>query len=289
VFNYYGAIYETDLLENAAGESIAIIPPVKFQVLRGEYTLFTRSHGRAILPLRGIVGEEREIPALPPILTNPAKTYIVVSVRTSQPFAVAEQEGIAHVNRAVALASLLLDPFVFGRLLYEGWLGDHPDQFRLAEVLFTPYQQFEARLVEKQIAKARSSLAQDTDRNNRFTLIARLFNRAVTSEKHDEAFLWLWTCLEVFPMADTSNIKPIAPYLAELVEVEANLVRERLGIGRLFGLRCSLVHDGALALNEGELHETVSKLLQIVRAVMRGMCGLPYDGGLKRWLEKTAA
>jgi hypothetical protein len=285
MWNNYGCVFETMLFENEATHVVAISPPVKFELLRGEYTIWTRSYGRVILPLKGEVGEERQIPRLPPIHTDATKTYLVVTARTKDPRESAERDCAAQVDRAITLAGLFMNPFIFARPLYRGWLGDDPQQFDDATVLFTPYQHFKPAVLEKNLKVARAVLAGDADVNRRFTLMARLFNRAATLDRPDETFLWLWTCLEVFPMADTSKIRPIEEFLARHIGVSFTEIRDRLGVGRLYSLRCALVHDGALNVTPEELNQTVAKVLRIVQCVLSAMCGIPYHDELAQWLK----
>ena len=289
MYNYYAAVFETPLIEGDATEVKAVVQPVKIELLRGKYTIQTRSHGRAILPLRGIVGEELEIPALPAILTDPQRTYVLVCASTELERDVAEKECSDQIDRAITMAALMMNTYIFARPLYRGWLGADPRQFRFAEVLFTPWQVFEPRAIEKSINAARAVLARNAEHDRRFGLMTRLFNRAITLDDAEQTFLWLWTCLEVFPMVDTTNVKPISEHLAPYVDQTREVVAEKLQIGRLFGHRCTLVHDGSIGLSGAELNEAVHKLLVIVESVLRSMCGMPYNGALNRWLCPAAA
>jgi hypothetical protein len=64
--------------------------------------------------------------------------------------------------------------------------------------------------LEKDLTVFRAVVANDADIEQRFTLMSKLFARAIAIEPGEERFLWLWKVLEVFPMRDTSNIKPIS-------------------------------------------------------------------------------
>lgn len=116
----------------------------------------------------------------------------------------------------------------------------------------------------------------------------------------EERFLLLWTILEVFPMKNTSNIRPISEYLSKILNIDANTLKEKLEIGKLYGLRSSLVHDGIFridleviegfyddASNLGHYHyksEVLGKLECIVHEILRHMCGLPYSGLLDKYI-----
>jgi hypothetical protein len=47
-------------------------------------------------------------------------------------------------------------------------------------------------------------------------------------------------------MRDTSNIRPIAEHLSRATGQSLAKIQDKLDIGRLYGARCSLVHDGKL-------------------------------------------
>jgi hypothetical protein len=115
--------------------------------------------------------------------------------------------------------------------------------------------------------------------------MSKLFSRAVTIEPGEERFLWLWTVLEVFPMKDTSNIRPIGEHLSRTTGHPLAKLQDKLEIGRLFGARCSLVHDGKLPYSREELGRVQTKLEAIDVTVLRSLGGLPYAGQLDEYLS----
>lgn len=121
-------------------------------------------------------------------------------------------------------------------------------------------------------------MAQTISDPRKLRLMNRFVRKGLAETPQEEAFLWLWTALEVFPMVKTSNIKPIGQFLALYLNRSAEVVKKQLGIGELCGMRSKLVHDGFLPPSEGS--SALSRLENVVMAVVRHASGLPYDGAL---------
>jgi hypothetical protein len=124
----------------------------------------------------------------------------------------------------------------------------------------------------------------DSEIDGRFTLMSKLFARALGMEPGEERFLWLWTVLEVFPMKNTSNIQPIGDYLSRVTGRPTAEIKEKLKIGQLFGARSSLVHDGKLPYEPRELGPVLRRLEGIDSAIIRSLGGLPYSGELEEFM-----
>jgi hypothetical protein len=127
-------------------------------------------------------------------------------------------------------------------------------------------------------------VAADPDIDSRFTLMSRLFARALATEPGEERFLWLWTVLEVFPMRDTSNIQPISDYLSGVTGRPAVEIKSKLGIGQLFRARCQLVHDGRLPYGRPELGAVLQKLEMMDSTIIRALGGFLYGGELEQFM-----
>jgi hypothetical protein len=137
--------------------------------------------------------------------------------------------------------------------------------------------------LELQLAKICSSLGQDLDHEKRFVLMARFFAKSLHFDPSEEKFLLLWTILEIFPMKDTSNIKPISDYLGAYLNKPSDDVKGRLKIGRLFGFRSDLVHDGRLDVPPEDINSVFELLESICVEVLRALSGLPYTGSLNKY------
>ena len=190
-----------------------------------------------------------------------------------------------QINRVVTQLSAVLTPALFSFELWSGWLSDSEQALGDGWIMTAPPVQFEPADLEKQIEAYRNTVAGSPDIEQRFTLMSKLFARAIAIEPGEERFLWLWTVLEVFPMRDTSNIQPIGDYLGNVTGRTPADIKSRLDLGRLFRARCDLVHDGRLPFGRESLGEVLAKLEAIDIAVLRALGGLPYQGQIDKYLS----
>jgi hypothetical protein len=95
------------------------------------------------------------------------------------------------------------------------------------------------------------SLGPDVAR--RLRLANRWFVSAVHSGGGIDAFLKYWIALETLAMPDTTDVRPINELLARSYDVTPSEAAQRFGVGRLFGLRSRIVHDGQIVSVSGLL------------------------------------
>ena len=77
----------------------------------------------------------------------------------------------------------------------------------------------------------------------RLELSLRWYDEA-KRERGVDAFLKFWFALETLAMPDTTNVAPIRTTLRHIYP-DSQDVEQEFGIGRVFGLRSKVVHDGA--------------------------------------------
>ena len=192
---------------------------------------------------------------------------------------------------------------LFDKLIYKGWVikNNWGVLGGWIQAVEESKFQIDAKDVRVKFSQFQKHLRENDDWFNRFTIMSRFLSKALTYNIGEEKFILLWTALEIFPMKDTSNIRAISTCLGKILNMEANIIKEQLGIGRLYGLRCSLVHHGQFTLNETasfslddpahkqqykyQQSDTIARLEYIVREIMRYMCGLPYSGSLDQYLQ----
>lgn len=78
---------------------------------------------------------------------------------------------------------------------------------------------------------------------NRVELALHWFHLAIRDEGVD-AFIKRWIALEVLAMPDGMNIRPVTEHLAATYGMSYEQARDHFRVGRLAGLRSSIVHDG---------------------------------------------
>lgn len=284
--NHYVEVFETRLFDQPA--FILVAPPVKVALVTGPVYLHVYTHERAVLPLRGELDEELRVASRSSLQLESEKRYILVSTRTREPIGVAEEECRRLVERTIGIVGLLTDPHIFALPIYRGWAGETANGPLQKSLMFCPPVTASPSELRKSISVARNVLSVDAIDRQRFDLVARLFARTIGSAPSEESILWAWTCLEVYPMKGTQKYALVAPYLATVTGIEEKVIARQLGIRELHMLRSKLVHAGAMGLSNGELHTTLNRVQAIVRTVMRGMCGLPYDRALDRFVAGPA-
>ena len=83
--------------------------------------------------------------------------------------------------------------------------------------------------------------------------MSRFFAKSLAYAPSEEKLLFLWTVLEIYPMTNTTDIRPISELLGKILGRTSEIVKEKLGIGRLFGVRSDLVHNGRLAISRAPI------------------------------------
>lgn len=271
-------IYCTDLVTSNAK---IIADPIRVEFFRGprEYDVFVRTAPPIVR-----AGVDRTLFKQQKMVIAGDLSYIELIARTDQPFG-RRQYCEDQIDRVVAQLSALLTPALFNFALWSGWLSDSEQALGDGWLMTAPPVGVEPVELEKQLDSYRQVIALDDDVEQRYTLMSKLFSRALTIEPGEERFLWLWTVLEVFPMRDTSNIQPISDYLAQVTGRAAADVKRFLDLGKLFGARSDLVHDGKLTYGREVLGEVLNKLEAIDVTVLRALGGLPYAGQLDKYFS----
>jgi hypothetical protein len=129
----------------------------------------------------------------------------------------------------------------------------------------------DTHLAELTAADARIASLADQDKQ-RIQLSLRWFESAVFDNGVD-AFLKCWIALETLGMPDTTNIRPLNETLAGAYGISVDEARDRFGIGKLFGLRSRIVHDGVFVTIGGEFQKyTEAIFIDVLRHELELTC-----------------
>ncbi len=274
----FAAIYQTSLLERAPRK--VVCDPVKIEFFKGPRVLDVPLQVSRITPF----GREAPIAGSGKLALNDGP-FISITVRTdeSDPFK-AKRFCEDQLDSALAQLAVIYDPALFSEQIYRGWLLEEKKWIMEAWV-----QRKNPIAVSSDLADAlsemRKSVSQVPELHVRFLLMSRFLAKSLLVSPGEEKFLYLWTMLEIFPMKDTSNIAPISDYVGTLVNRPPAEVKEKLGIGRLYGSRCTFVHDGRLDIPLSDLGLVFGRLELICIEVLRSLCGLPYSGSLENYFD----
>jgi hypothetical protein len=208
-----------------------------------------------------------------------------------------------NIDDATTMLSAIYGPHFLDSLVYRGWLIK--DEWGILHSWIQPSDQSKITIDGKALfdmfSIAMATVGADDDISSRFSLMSRFFTKSLSYSVSEEKFLLLWTILEIFPMKSTSNIKPVNECLAKILNLDPKTVAEKLEIGKLYGVRSALVHNGTFTIDVeivegyydkdselGHYHHTsevVGKLECIVHEIFRYMCGLPYSGLLNKYIK----
>lgn len=124
------------------------------------------------------------------------------------------------------------------------------------------------------ISKADRAIAAlpQSDRN-RLCLSLRWFGSAIHDDGVD-AYLKYWIALETLGMRNTTDIRPLEENLSRAYNLSLEEVHKRFWVGRLFGLRCRIVHDGQIV----PIHGRLSRYMEALYAdILHVSLGLPCE------------
>jgi len=295
---YFVAVYRTNFVER--GHAKLVFTPTKIEFLYKPKIYQIPVQQAFKFP----DDEERTIVKAEELKLDYNQVYLEIMTHTyitepTQALMICEK----NVDDAVTLLSALYGPYFFDSLVYRGWLIK--DGWGVLYSWIQPAKQRKISIREKALFDtlriARTMISKDSDISTRFSLMAKFFAKSLSYSMSEEKFLLLWTILEIYPMKSTSNIKPISEFLTKILDVDVNTIKQKLEIGKLYGLRSSLVHDGIFRVdievvegsydNRSELgsyrhkSEVLGKLECIVHEILRHMCGLPYSGLLDKYIK----
>lgn len=110
--------------------------------------------------------------------------------------------------------------------------------------------------------------------------------RWLDSAEHEtngiDEFLKLWFAIETISMPDSTDIKPLVTRLASIYTIKPHEAKELFGIGRIFGLRSNIVHNGLII---GIHQKLIDYLKAIFNDILLDICSLPNNKRAKQILE----
>lgn len=294
---YYIAVFQTHFVEN---DSVSITDaPVRIRVFRG-----SKTYQVPVQLAQRFSAKEEKTWATSQTLELTEGHYLEISVETKiMDFEKAKRFCEEEIDKTVSILASVFNIHLFDLLEYKGWIirKNWGAMGGWVQTVDAPKFQINPKELKSDFLQIERHLRKDKDRYKRFKLMSRFFSKALSDEIGEEKFLLLWTILEIFPMKETSNIAPISASLGKILDKDSAYVKEKLGIGKLYGLRCSLVHNGVLSVDELDFDiqketqvdsrteyrksDTIARLEYIVREIMRCMCGLTYSGALDRYLS----
>jgi hypothetical protein len=115
--------------------------------------------------------------------------------------------------------------------------------------------------------------------------MSRLYIRQAGWPPSEEKFLWLWMMLEVHPMRNTTDIRPLVQFFADRLGRPEAETKSRLELGKLFGVRSDLVHNGTFPSDHKTVGQLLNKLEKCCVEAIRALLGYPYEGALDQYFR----
>jgi len=116
----------------------------------------------------------------------------------------------------------------------------------------------------------------------------KLCLRWIDSAEHEinslDEFLKLWFAIETLAMPDTTDIKPLVNRLQLIYNIDKYKAQKYFAIGKIFGLRSNVVHNG---LNIGIHQQLNSYLRALLNDILMDICGYPSKRLAEKILEDT--
>jgi hypothetical protein len=276
----FASIFETTLVNTAPSKIIR--DPAKIEFFSGPNSFRVPVQIASIMPARAM-----NTPiARDEILNLPADAkYVMITIRTKEPNPVISRKFCETVlDKAITDLSVLFGTALFAKLIYRGWLFEE-EHFVMGGWL-KRHETFDIPLnVESTLITLSVRWNKELDLAPRYSTMSHFFSKSILVPPSEEKLLYLWTMLEIYPMQNTTDIKPISDYLSHRIGRPPAEIKEKLGIGQIFGIRSDLVHNGIFAISISEIGEFFGKLEAICLEVLREMNGINYSGSLDKYFS----
>ena len=199
------------------------------------------------------------------------------------PFAVDGQLGNEPVTREkISTAAGLFAAFNGRNIVYERLFDNIIEMSDGRTSTFSPVFENPMWFTSPDLCDSRLNIISKADKaittlpepdRNRIYLSLRWFEQALY-ESGIDAYLKYWISLETLVMPDTTNIRPLNESLSRAYNLSYEAIRDRFAIGKLFGLRCRIVHDGQLV----PIHADLLRYMEALYAdALLVHLGIPCD------------
>jgi hypothetical protein len=236
-------IVRADKSELANGYTINLIGTRAF-VLYGQICYFSNDTGWEL--------NEEGIPSCKASIKN-IKTPMGSWLMIMAPYKIDGIEGNeANVKRAISSSAGFLAAFVGRNAVYERIYENIIDIGSGTAIVYSPFFLNPGASPKPNFSKANVALMNeavgkinnvDKTTRSRLELAFHWYEEALKDSGRD-AFLKSWIALEVLAMPDSTNIRPINEALSRAYGKTIDEITKTFGVGRIFGLRSRIVHDG---------------------------------------------
>jgi len=221
------------------------------------------------------------------VKTAPDEFHIAIWVQVSQvdsKIGGTSYEADSLIDYTIAKLSAAFRDEMFCNLVYRGPIVDGTAIAQLHMAIAPSMVELTAAKTAQAIEVINAHLSKNRESSLRLHLASKFMARAILLDGAEETFLLHWTILEIYPMRNTTHIQPLKEWIAKRTGRPIPEIESKLGIGRLYGHRCDLVHNG-IFIEGPQRHKIGDIVLQLSRESIRDLCGQPYSGDLERLFE----
>jgi len=220
----------------------------------------------------------------PEELTSPEGSYLLIVVRFDDSDAPhSESIARARVSELAGLLAALFGPNIVCRRLFDNLVRPQSNQRTAFGDVFRnpaslPFPNLDSARI-RMAHEAHAALSRLPPREaNRVSLSLRWYSEAHHAAGVD-SFLKLWVATEALGMSDRDNVRPIVEALARSYGIAFHDARDKFHLGRLFGYRSRIVHQGQIR----PIHSLLlDYLASIYQDVLYERLGLPAEGFAER-------
>ncbi len=266
----YLAIFKTPLVQGTPLK--VIIDPVKIEMTREARSYRIPVQEFSVLPTgkNGLISHDDEL------VLQSGITHVILTARTEEKDPIlGKRQCEENLDRIIANLSWIYKPEIFSDLIYRGWRLENKAGVMEAWMKLSEPVTVNEKFMEDRLKEINRNQTEDPEMFERIKLMSRFYTKSISISPSEEKYLLLWTILEVYPMKDTTNIKPISEILSIVTGHQVQDVKDKLDIGRLYGTRCKLVHDGVFDIPIQDMGAVFAKLETIIYEIFRYASKLP--------------
>ena len=213
--NYYEfiAIFKTELIENLPLK-IIFTPTIKFEYFKENRKYKINKQTTSVIPK----GKKTEIARDEDLILNNKQSYLVLTTRTKEKNPdIARKECENNIDNFITMFSLIYNSYIFYDLVYKGWKIEIDRGRMKAWIQISEFFSIDSNILTEEFEKIKKNIYTDNDMKVRFELLSKFFSKALTFNPSEEKYILLWTILEIYPMKNTKDIKPISNELAKII------------------------------------------------------------------------
>ena len=200
-------------------------------------------------------------------IKSPVGTYMLVVTPNGA-------DAIVRSEVAAALAAAVVGSALIYREIYSNVFSSVGAGTQIKGPIFGPPKNFSSPPLSREVIqryKDAYQLLQSATERAQIEMSLSWFKEA-HSTFNENAFLRYWLAIEILAMPNTTDIAPANAILAQAYGVSDQQIRQDIELGRLYGLRSNIVHNGLRATLDPRL---LNYAAAVYTDLLEAILGLP--------------